>query len=40
VGPFSPYITAGVAGFNIETKFGDATDAEDDGDTEFAVNLF
>jgi opacity protein-like surface antigen len=39
MGPISPYITAGVAGFNIKTKFGDvASGAEDESDTKFAVN--
>ncbi len=39
MGPISPYITAGVAGFNIKTKFGDAAGgAEDQSDTKFAGN--
>jgi opacity protein-like surface antigen len=39
MGPVSPYITAGVAGFNIKTNFGDTSSgAEDQSDTKFAVN--
>ena len=39
MGPISPYVTAGLAGFNIKTKFGDAfPGAEDESDTKFAVN--
>lgn len=38
MGPVSPYITAGLAGFNIKTKLGDASGAEDQSDTKFAVN--
>jgi opacity protein-like surface antigen len=39
MGPVSPYITAGLAGFNIKTKLSDAVSgAEDDTDTKFAVN--
>lgn len=39
MGPISPYITAGLAGFNIKTKLGDAVPgAEDQSDTKFAVN--
>jgi|SRR5687767_8872150 len=39
MGPISPYITAGLAGFNIKTKLSDAVaGAEDDSDTKFAVN--
>ena len=39
MGPISPYITAGLAGFNIKTKLGDAfPGAEDESDMKFAVN--
>jgi opacity protein-like surface antigen len=39
MGPVSPYITAGLAGFNIRTKLSDAVSgAEDQSDTKFAVN--
>jgi hypothetical protein len=39
MGPVSPYITAGLAGFNIKTKLSDAIEgAEDKSDTKFAVN--
>jgi len=39
MGPISPYVTAGLAGFNIKTKFSDAVSgAEDQSDTKFAVN--
>jgi opacity protein-like surface antigen len=39
MGPVSPYITAGLAGFNIKTKLSDAVPgAEDQSDTKFAVN--
>jgi len=39
VGPISPYVTAGLAGFNIKTKLSDAVSgAEDESDTKFAVN--
>jgi opacity protein-like surface antigen len=39
MGPISPYVTAGLAGFNIKTKLGDAfPGAEDESDTRFAVN--
>ena len=39
MGPVSPYITAGLAGFNIKTKLSDAIEgAEDQSDTKFAVN--
>lgn len=39
MGPVSPYITAGLAGFNIKTKLSDAVSgAEDQSDTKFAVN--
>jgi opacity protein-like surface antigen len=39
MGAVSPYITAGLAGFNIKTKLGDAVGgAEDQSDTKFAVN--
>ena len=39
VGPIRPYVTAGLAGFNIKTKLGDAVPgAEDDSETKFAVN--
>jgi opacity protein-like surface antigen len=39
MGPISPYVTAGLAGFNIKTKFGDAfPGAEDESDTKFALN--
>lgn len=39
IGPISPYITAGLAGFNIKTTFSDAVaGAEDETDTKFAIN--
>ena len=39
MGPISPYVTAGVAGFNVKTKVSDAIPgAEDQSDTKFAVN--
>jgi opacity protein-like surface antigen len=39
MGPITPYVTAGVAGFNIKTKLGSAVPgAEDESDTKFAVN--
>lgn len=39
MGAVSPYITAGIAGFNIKTKLGDAVSgAQDQSDTKFAVN--
>jgi len=39
MGPVSPYITAGVAGFHIKTNFGDTSSGiEDQSDTKFAVN--
>jgi opacity protein-like surface antigen len=39
IGPISPYVTAGLAGFNVKTKVGDAIPgAEDQSDTKFAVN--
>ena len=39
MGPISPYVTAGLAGFNIRTKLSDAVSgAEDESDTKFAVN--
>jgi len=39
LGPISPYVTAGVAGFNVTTKLGEAVPgAEDESDTKFAVN--
>ena len=39
VGPISPYVTAGLAGFNIKTMLSDAVPgAEDETDTKFAIN--
>ena len=39
MGAVSPYITAGLAGFNIKTKVGSTVSgAEDQSDTKFAVN--
>jgi len=39
MGPVTPYVTAGVAGFNIRTKLGDAAPGVDDeSETKFAVN--
>lgn len=38
MGPITPYITAGLAGFNIRTKLGGGTGATDQSDTKFAVN--
>ena len=39
IGPVSPYITAGLAGFNIKTNLGDVVPGEqDESATKFAVN--
>ena len=39
MGPVSPYITAGLAGFNIKTNLGDVVSGEqDESATRFAVN--
>ena len=39
LGPVSPYITAGLAGYNIRTTLSNAVaGAEDESDTKFAVN--
>jgi len=39
IGPISPYITAGLAGFNIKTTLSNAVSgAEDESDTKFAIN--
>jgi len=39
MGPVSPYITAGLAGFNIKTNLGDVVPGEqDESATRFAVN--
>jgi len=38
MGAITPYLTAGLAGFNIKTKLGDAAGVEDQSDTKFAVN--
>ena len=39
LGPVSPYITAGLAGYNIKTTLSNAVaGAEDESDTKFAVN--
>ena len=39
MGAMSPYITAGLAGFNVKTTLSDAAGgAEDQSDTKFAVN--
>ena len=39
VGPISPYITAGLAGFNIKTTLsGAGAGREDESDTKFAIN--
>jgi opacity protein-like surface antigen len=39
MGPISPYVTAGLAAFNIKTKLSDAVPgADDQSDTKFAVN--
>ncbi len=39
MGPVSPYITAGLAGFNIKTNLGDVVPGEqDESATKFAVN--
>jgi opacity protein-like surface antigen len=39
MGPVSPYITAGLAGFNIKTNLGDVVPgAQDESATKFAVN--
>lgn len=38
-GPITPYVTAGLAAFNIKTSFGDAVPgAEDESATKFAVD--
>jgi opacity protein-like surface antigen len=39
MGPVSPYITAGLAAFNIKTKLSDGVEgAEDQSATKFAIN--
>lgn len=39
MGPVTPYVTAGLAGFNIKTKLGDVVvGANDESETKFAVN--
>ncbi len=39
IGPISPYVTAGLAGFNIKTTLNNAaTGSEDESETKFAVN--
>jgi opacity protein-like surface antigen len=39
MGPVTPYVTAGLAGFNVKTKLGTAIPgARDESDTKFAVN--
>jgi len=39
MGPVSPYVTAGLAGFNIKTNLGDAgVGTENPSETSFAVN--
>jgi opacity protein-like surface antigen len=39
MGPVSPYITAGLAGFNIKTNLGDVVPGEqDESETKFAMN--
>ena len=39
MGPISPYVTAGLAGFNIKTMLSDAVPgAEDESEMKFAVN--
>ncbi|HEX6048775.1 MAG TPA: hypothetical protein VFZ21_05895 [Gemmatimonadaceae bacterium] len=39
MGPITPYVTAGLAGFNIKTKLGNAAPGVDDeSETKFAVN--
>jgi opacity protein-like surface antigen len=39
MGRVTPYVTAGLAGFNIKTALGDAVaGADDDSETKFAVN--
>ena len=39
VGPISPYVTAGLAGFNIKTTLSNAVSGvEDESDMKFAVN--
>jgi opacity protein-like surface antigen len=39
MGPITPYVTAGLAGFNIKTKLGDAAaGVDDESETKFAVN--
>lgn len=39
MGSITPYVTAGLAGFNIKTNIGDAVPGvEDDSETKFAVN--
>ena len=39
MGPVTPYVTAGLAGFNIKTKLSEVqSGAEDESETNFAVN--
>ena len=39
MGPVTPYVTAGLAGFNIKTKLSEVqAGAEDESETNFAVN--
>ena len=43
MGPIAPYVTAGLAGFNIRTTLGDAaasaeSESESESETKFAVN--
>jgi opacity protein-like surface antigen len=39
MGPLTPYVTAGLAGFNIKTKLSEVqSTAEDESETKFAVN--
>ena len=39
MGPMTPYVTAGLAGFNIKTKLSDVqAGAEDESETNFAIN--
>lgn len=38
MGPVTPYVTAGLAGYNIKTKLGGAAGVDDESETKFAVN--
>jgi len=38
MGRVTPYVTAGLAGFNVKTALGGAAGVDDDSETKFAVN--